>query len=183
MSPFDEVESFRSAIEWPSVSSEDDVSSGEFKPLSACLRDAFDTLLIACSIERECESPIETELGVKITKALRVINDETLSLISQYVLGSFRYDFAIVREGRKKPIVIIECDGKEFHSTSEQLANDREKDSLAKAQEIFILRFTGSEIFREADSCVAKILKMMRYKGHLTQPQCDSLDIAGIRRR
>lgn len=165
MSALDEADGFRSAIEWPNYSSEEDVPTGEFRPLAACLSDALDTLQIAWSLESDCESPIETDIGVKITKAFRVVDDETLSLVSQFVLGPFRYDFAIVRTGRKKPIALIECDGKEFHSTSEQLANDREKDILAKTEEIFLFRFTGSEIFREPNLCVARILKMNALPG------------------
>jgi hypothetical protein len=153
-----------------------------FKSMARCMADALDSAALALSLEPRCESPIEVELGVKISKALRVIEDPTLSLGTRYALASFRYDLIIVREGRLDPLVIIECDGKEFHSTIEQKVNDRWKDNLAKARGIRLLRFTGSEIHRTPDLCVATLLQVMRYDGHLTSEQCDRLKAAGIRR-
>jgi very-short-patch-repair endonuclease len=163
----------------------EDFSEGDltaFKPFSACLGDALDSLSIACSLESRCESPIEIDLATRVTKALRVIGDDTLSLVPQYVLGPYRYDFAIVRGGRTNPVVLVECDGKEFHSTPEQLLNDTAKNRLAKARGTILLRFAGAEIYREPGLCVAKMLKTMRFQGHLTQQQCDLLDAAGIKR-
>src|SRR4051794_11740995 len=127
-----QLSSFRSAIEWSDMQPEHEVATGEFKPISMGLAQAFDTMAIAHTIAPKCESPIEVDFGARITKALRVIDDDTLTLAPQHSIGSFRYDFAITRNGRPQPVILVECDGKEFHRTVEQLANDRLKNALAK---------------------------------------------------
>jgi very-short-patch-repair endonuclease len=178
MSRTNELSYFRSAVEWPEMLPEFEEATGELKPLSVFVIEAIDTLSIACTIAPDCESPIEIDLGARLTKVFRVVDDPNLLLVPQYILGPFRYDFAITRKGRAKPIALVECDGKDFHQSEDQLANDRAKDSLAAKEGIFLFRFSGSEIFRDLNGCVAQILKMMRYRGHFTQQQCDVLDLA-----
>jgi very-short-patch-repair endonuclease len=122
-----------------------------------------------------CDSEIEVDLAVALTKALRVIDDPSLSLRHQLHLGRFLYDLYFKREGRSKPLVMIECDGKEFHSTDEQIANDRAKDTLAAKSGILLLRFSGSQIFRELDRCTKQVLKELRLCGHITASDWDAL--------
>lgn len=119
---------------------------------------------------------------MKIKKALRVIGDQTLILSPRYFLDRYIYDLAIFRKGRPYPIIIVECDGKDYHSTPEQLQNDARKNRLAGSKGIVLLRFTGAEIHRTPDDCLAKILQTMLYISQLTRAQCDLLDAAGIRR-
>jgi very-short-patch-repair endonuclease len=164
------------------METESEAPTGEFKPLSIYLAQAFDTMAIAYTLAPKCESPIEVDFGARITKALRVIDDDTLSLVPQYSIGSFRYDFAITREGRPQPLILVECDGKEFHQSKEQLANDRLKDALAKNLCIDLLRFPGSEIYSSLDECIARVLYRMRLRGHLSIKHCEALERAGIRR-
>jgi very-short-patch-repair endonuclease len=159
----------------------DDLGAAGFKPFALCLTDAVDYAAIAREIAPGCDSPIEVSLGVKIKKALRVIGDQALTLKPRYFLGPYIYDLAIFREGRPYPIMIIECDGKDFHCTPEQLQNDARKNNLARSAGIVLLRFTGTEIHRTPDDCLAKILQTMRRKSQLTQAQCDLLYDAGIR--
>jgi very-short-patch-repair endonuclease len=159
-----------------------DLAATDFKPLSLCLAEAVGYAAIARELGPGCDSHIEVSLGVKIKKALGVIGDHTLTLRPRYFLGQYIYDLAIFREGRLYPIIIVECDGKDFHSTPEQLQNDARKNKLAWSKGIVLLRFTGAEIHRTPDDCLAKILQTMRYKGQLTRAQCDLLDAAGVRR-
>ena len=159
-----------------------DLATTDFKPFSLCLTEAVDYAAIARELGPGCDSPIEVSLGVKIKKALRVIGDQTLTLKPRYFLGQYIYDLAIFRERRLYPIIIVECDGKDFHSTPEQLQNDAQKNKLAWSKGIVLLRFTGAEIHRTPDDCLAKILQTMLYKSQLTRAQCDLLDAAGVRR-
>jgi very-short-patch-repair endonuclease len=160
----------------------DDLSATSFKHISLCATEAVDCAAIARELGPGCDSHIEVALGVKIKKALCVIGDKTLTLKPRYFLGRYIYDLAIFREGRSCPIIVVECDGKEFHSTPEQLENDARKTQLAWSKGIIPLRFTGTEIHRTPDDCLAKILQTMRYKSQLTQAQCNLLDAAGVRR-
>jgi very-short-patch-repair endonuclease len=98
------------------------------------------------------ESPIEVQLGARLWRIL----PPPYELTPQFRLGRHRYDFAVTVDGMA--ILLIECDGRAFHSTAEQIVNDRRKDSVAKLAGIRILRFTGSEIFRNAASCADRVL-------------------------
>lgn len=147
-----------------------------FEPIAAAA--ALESIAIAMEIGPLCDSEIEVDLAVRLTKAIRVIDDPTLSLGHQFPLARFLYDLYVKREGRPKPLVLIECDGKEFHSTDDQIANDRAKDALAAKSGIPLLRFSGSEIYRELDFCVVKVFKGIRLRGQITASDWDALELA-----
>lgn len=73
----------------------------------------------------------------------------------------WRVDFFIVLPtfGRGlPPKLVIECDGHDFHErTKDQAARDRKRDRDLQALSIPILRFTGSEIYRDLDHCIEQI--------------------------
>jgi very-short-patch-repair endonuclease len=148
---------------------------GGFEPIAVPAAGVLDSIAIAAELGSLCDSEIEVDLAVALTKALRVINDPTLSLGHQFQLGRFLYDLYIQREGRSKPLVMIECDGKEFHSTDEQVSNDRAKDVLAAKSGILLHRFSGSQIFRELDCCTQEVLKERRRRGHIAEGDWDAL--------
>jgi very-short-patch-repair endonuclease len=149
-----------------------------FRDVGRLARSVIESIAITMEIAPLCESPIEIDLAVPLIKAIRILDDATLSLGHQFELGRFRYDLSIVREGRAKPLILIECDGKEFHSTAEQTANDATKDALAANENIPLLRFSGSEIFRDLDICVSNVFSEMRFRGHLTYSDWEALELA-----
>jgi very-short-patch-repair endonuclease len=149
-----------------------------FQPIA--ISSVLESIAIAQEIDSLCESPIELDLAVALTKALRAIDDPTLSLGHQFLLNRFRYDLAIKREGRSRPLVLIECDGKEFHSTEDRIAADRTKDALAAKAGIFLWRFSGSQIYRELDACVYRVLKAMRLRGQISARDWDALEFVKI---
>lgn len=56
----------------------------------------------------------------------------------------------------------IECDGHEFHEkTKEQVARDKARDRAITLRGVSVVRFSGSEIFRDADGCAAQVFEMM----------------------
>jgi very-short-patch-repair endonuclease len=175
MQRHDEFSNFRSAIEWPEMRPPREEATGELRPISSSVISTVEILSSAVTIAPDCESPIEVDLGARLSSAIRRIDDSNLLLVPQYVLGPYRYDFAIIREG--KPIALIECDGRDFHSTEEQLANDRAKDDLAVREGVTLFRFSGSEIFRDGRDCVRSILQTMRFHGHLTKQQWDTVQL------
>jgi very-short-patch-repair endonuclease len=148
---------------------------GGFEPVAVPAAGVLDSISIAMEIGSLCDSEIEVDLAVALTKALRIIDDPSLSLGHQFQLGRFLYDLYFKREGRSKPLVMIECDGKEFHSTDEQIANDRAKNALAVKSGILLLRFSGSQIFRDLDRCTQQVLKELRLFGHITASDWDAL--------
>ncbi len=109
-------------------------------------------------LEEKCESPIEVILGAEIA----MLGGESLELIPQFRLGRYRYDFAIRRKDHPKFVVLIECDGKAFHSKPEQIANDRRKDSEARRAGMDLVRFTGSEIHKDVRNCALMAITRLR---------------------
>jgi very-short-patch-repair endonuclease len=146
-------------------------ATADLRPLSHFMPPVLELCAAAFAIRSFCESPIEVMLGARLTVALRKIEESHLSLSFQYPLGRYRYDFAITRE--EKAIALIECDGKEFHSTEAQISNDRAKDKLAAQKGVPVFRFSGSEIFKNEKECALLILYDLR--DHLTEKQLEIL--------
>lgn len=71
---------------------------------------------------------------------------------------NYRADFLLLTADRHRPGVvrklIIECDGHDFHErTKEQAARDKSRDRDMTAAGYSIMRFTGSEIHKDAAAC------------------------------
>ncbi len=72
----------------------------------------------------------------------------------------FRIDFAIVaHDGR--PWLACEVDGFAYHSSKEQIVYDRQRERALTAAGWTVLRFTGTEVNRDATACVAEVLAML----------------------
>jgi very-short-patch-repair endonuclease len=160
-----EFSTFKSAIDWPII--QDEVApTGELKPLRIGLVKAVEAAAESCAMATETESPIETIFGARLALALRPFckevgwefsvgtGNDDIVLQPQFSLARFRYDFAVRAKWKLKPLVLIECDGKEFHSSAVQQANDKFKDEAASRAGIRLVRFAGSEIHRDVDACV-----------------------------
>lgn len=170
----DQFSNFRTAIDWPDLDEPEEVPTGDFVPLRFAMVRAIACVAESATMSAVTESPIETMFGSKLALALRPVceelgwafsvgelTDADMSLQPQYPLHRFRYDFAVLAKGQSRPLVLIECDGKEFHSTAEQQANDRLKDEAAIKAGIPLVRFTGSEINNDIDRCIRCTLRSM----------------------
>lgn len=116
------------------------------------------------------DSPIEDMLGAALlmrAKALRIDlrvskdrnrpSGDGAFLVPQFRWGIYRSDWAIV-VGDLKGVLLIECDGKEFHSSPDQIEHDRNKDQAARDRGWFTWRFTGAQINMDADGIAKRIL-------------------------
>jgi len=99
-----------------------------------------------------CDSPAE----IKFCEAFESLYSFYLneSLVAQYPVGRFRLDFALPYAG-----IGVEIDGREFHSNPEQRANDRERQEWIENKGWCILRFTGSEVHRDAEGCAMEVIR------------------------
>lgn len=108
---------------------------------------------LRCRLTTICESPIEIDLGA----ALIDLAEDRVTIEPQLSLGPYRFDFS-VRAKDGGLLCLVECDGKEFHSTPEQIKNDAAKDRFAKSIGVALIRRTGQEIYRDPYQCAASIL-------------------------
>ena len=129
------------------------------------------------SVLQHCESPIEALFGSAILLAMRMPCDfscvhftplpypapktATLLLTPQYPWRSYRIDWVI--RSTKAPVeIFVECDGHDFHErTKEQAARDRSRDREVTEAGIPLLRFTGSEIYRNPGACGFQTLMLI----------------------
>jgi very-short-patch-repair endonuclease len=119
----------------------------------------------AVGMAHDCESPIEVALGSQLKLLIEIWNESLtpqLELVPQYPLLRFRYDFGIVADS--KLIAIVECDGKDFHSSEAAQANDAAKNVAAWRAGAEVFRFPGSEIFRRDAYCAECVVSFLRSK-------------------
>lgn len=96
--------------------------------------------------KQETESPIEDIL-------LRELHLAGLYPNTQFKVGKYRIDLAF-----PEYLLAIECDGKEWHSSSRQRNRDAEKDKFLGENGWRIIRITGSDIYRSADDIVKELI-------------------------
>ena len=113
----------------------------------------------AVELRSVCESPIEIALGAELKLLIdNYFPPASAALIPQFKLDRFRYDFAVQFSKDGRPALLIECDGREFHSKPEDVANDRRKDAAAANAGIQLMRFSGRDIHRNVRGCVLIIV-------------------------
>jgi very-short-patch-repair endonuclease len=81
----------------------------------------------------------------------------------QYRVGNYRVDFAIFINvvANEEIRIVVECDGHEFHEkTKEQAAHDKRRDRELQIAGWKVLRFTGSEIWRDHQACADHVSKL-----------------------
>lgn len=116
----------------------------------------------------ECESPIEQLFAMALQsyelKCNFMADSGCFVVYPQHTIRisnkNFRVDFLIcaIYQGKKYEIV-IECDGHEFHEkTKKQAARDRQRDRLLTNNGYKVLRFTGSEIYKNPYVCARDAL-------------------------
>lgn len=127
------------------------------------------TLELPALVSRYTESPIETMLAVAILRQWQDVEFRTpdagpgrgWTLIPQYPWGSFRVDLAL-----RKPngfLIFIECDGKDFHSSPEQVERDAVREQLMLDAGYPVVRFTGAEINYSAVACAEQLRRFRRW--------------------
>jgi very-short-patch-repair endonuclease len=81
-----------------------------------------------------------------------------LNLIPQVRCGPYRLDFVVFHDNEFGQLVAVECDGHDYHErTKEQAARDRRRDRALQAAGVSVLRFTGSEIWRDPEACALEV--------------------------
>ena len=129
-------------------------------------------------MESFCESPIERLLMVALVcceygrydvhwygrpddpSKQNILGPKAFDGVHAYLqpqVGSYRVDFAVI-DTESNTRIVIECDGHEFHErTKEQATRDKKRDRDLQLLEFRVLRFTGSEIWKDAEKCAGEV--------------------------
>lgn len=89
-------------------------------------------------------------------------------LFQQAKVGPYSLDFAIVLrasmgEHRLDRLFAVECDGFHFHDrTKQQVERDKGRDRYLAGEGFTVLRFAGSEIYRDAVACARQAMETVR---------------------
>lgn len=136
------------------------------------------------SLASRCESPIERVLiaalvaapieGISFSASARPNSAEVAMMgssssvewggefYSQIGIGAYRADIFLKVFDRKTKDnwlnLVIECDGHDFHErTKEQAARDKRRDRWFQSRGFLVLRFAGSEIWKDPTACVDEV--------------------------
>ena len=58
--------------------------------------------------------------------------------------------------------VAVEIDGHEYHKTKEQRFHDYQRERYLQKRNVQVVRFTGSEVFINANACVENLLEILQ---------------------
>lgn len=80
-------------------------------------------------------------------------------------VGRYRVDFMIEIDGGANGYrIAVECDGRKWHErTEDQGAHDRSRDRELLTRGVITIRFTGSEIYRDAQACAADVWRCAKF--------------------
>lgn len=104
---------------------------------------------------KHCESPIEFAFAMAFTDHKRVhtfapddvpesFHDKSVLMVPQLKVMNYRLDFAVLFQvdGRLQKWA-VECDGREWHSTEQQVSRDQSRDQALASNGWRVLRYPG----------------------------------------
>ncbi len=110
-----------------------------------------DTAVLDLASDRPEMTPIEERMA-------KELDAKELSFTAQALIGRYHVDFLVEENGTQ---VVVECDGKLYHSSDEAKKTDEERDSYLQSRGYPVLRFTGGEINHSVEHCVEQIVQVL----------------------
>lgn len=107
---------------------------------------------LRCFVEHDIESPIERVMYVVLRDEFESsIQSKVEKMERQKQIGKYRVDFYLsYMTDTGLAEFIIECDGHDFHErTKAQARHDKQRDRFFTQNGYIVLRYTGSEIFKD----------------------------------
>lgn len=102
------------------------------------------------------ESPFEEEV---FNRLVAKIGEERIE--QQYKIGGFRIDLVIKSKITMKPIIAIECDGAEYHSSNEAYAWDIFRESVIKPYGFIFFRIWSTNWWYSAERELNKLVEFI----------------------
>lgn len=109
-------------------------------------------------------SPIEDRLSAALRRHVEGCCGGLVTIKRQVAIANYRADFLVTGRDNtgQKVSIVVECDGHEFHEkTKEQADRDKGRDRVLQSLGHQVVRFTGSDIHRNADRCAMEVRAMI----------------------
>jgi very-short-patch-repair endonuclease len=117
---------------------------------------------------QRCESPIEKMMCSALYRSwfsVDIIHDIHFQQKISHGGREYRADFVVESQNThngKSVMLVVECDGHDFHEkTKTQAARDKRRDRDIQAAGYAVMRFTGSEIFRDSNVCAGEVISFL----------------------
>lgn len=134
-----------------------------------------------------CESPIEQILCTAMFRHLKcqavpgpfdvsrlaqlaeIARDKpAVFLFAQHAIGIYRADFLLVvvdPQRRTSRRLVIECDGKAYHTSEQQMARDSERDDHIADAGYRVVRFSGASIYGDTCGVLSQLKEWLQSAG------------------
>lgn len=125
--------------------------------------DFIDSLVL---LTKYADSPIEQLMAVALNERMEQ-TDLSFHIEPQALIRTGREQYRVdllleIHQGETSLDFAIECDGHEFHEkTREQARRDRARERALQAAGIVVIRFTGSEIWRNPSKCAEEVIRII----------------------
>lgn len=120
----------------------------------------------------KCDSHIEQLMMLALTRVL----PKNAEIFQQFRIGKYKADFLVCGSAKK---IVIECDGKQYHTRVNQVIHDKNRDEFMRSLGYEIIRFSGSDIFKNHESCALKVREELLRPIEVNDPEVsvkDSVD-------
>lgn len=104
-------------------------------------------------IEKNSESIFEEEVSKKLMS-------EGYHIVQQYPVGAYRLDIVVICENRK---VAIECDGEKYHSGSEKIKEDMQRQAILERIGWKFIRIRGSQYFKDPSGTMNSVIEELNF--------------------
>lgn len=101
------------------------------------------------------ESPFEEEV---VHALLEMVSEQFIA--TQFQLGGFRLDI-VIKNKNKLPAIVIECDGKAYHSSKVAYRYDIHRQNILERHGLFVYRIWSTNWWREKDREIIKMKRML----------------------
>jgi very-short-patch-repair endonuclease len=125
------------------------------KGFFAYVKTPYSTQLSKEQIEKHADSKFEASVAEQLTRAGYRIRQ-------QYRVGAFRIDMVVFYRDQK---IALECDGDEFHSSPDQVANDMSRQAILERLGWRFIRLRGGEYYRDPDAAMKRVFKRLEQAG------------------
>lgn len=148
---------------WSEVYDALDIAQSPIERRLLCAMAFMETPLLCTPADREARPfiLIDGKCSFDLSKW-----EQWVSIEMQSPVLGYRADFLVSAKfmGRSDiSRIVVECDGHDFHErTKEQASRDKRRDREMTSAGFLVLRFTGSDIHRDAIGCAHEVSKLLR---------------------